>query len=80
MRQTILNIKCDICGKEIDTKNPVTMGLISIAKIVPQLGASNEIGKVPTLNMTQKMVDISIDMCGECVERVEQFINTIKKT
>jgi hypothetical protein len=79
MRQTIVNITCDVCGKEIDTKNPVSMGLISIAKIVPQLGALNEIGKVPTLNMTQKMVDISIDMCGECVNKVEEFINSIKK-
>jgi len=80
MRQTILNIRCDVCGKEIDTKNPVSMGLISLAKIVPELGQSSVIGKVPTLNMTQKMVDINIDLCGECVEAVEQFINTIKKT
>jgi len=80
MRQTIINIKCDICDKNIDTTKPTSLGLISLAKVVPQLGASNEIGKVPTLNMTQKMVDISIDMCGECVEQVEQFINTIKKT
>ena len=79
MRQTIINIKCDVCGKEIDTTKPTSLGLISLAKIVPQLGVDNKIGKLTQLNMTQKMVDISIDLCGECVEAVEQFINTIKK-
>jgi hypothetical protein len=82
MKETIVNIKCDICKKEVDMNKDTSLGMITISKVVTKLNMTNRqttIRNIPELSTEKEIENINLDMCGECCSKVENFVNTIKK-
>ena len=82
-------ITCDICGKRIDfEKGDKASARFEIAKIKTTLENGNIVSplspfassKLGDLSSKETVEKISIDMCGKCSTKVEEYCTSLKET
>ena len=83
MRVTNLTITCDICGKEIKPELDSAIALLDIRKLMSKLNtiqrpSAGMFKELPQLSTEQELVNIQIDICENCLKKVESYLETIK--
>lgn len=83
MRVTNLTITCDICGANIDPNTLNAIALLDIKKMMSKLNtfqrpSNGMLKELPQLRTEQELVNIQVDICEDCLKKVENYIETIK--
>jgi len=82
MRENKIIVTCDICKKVVDGTNASSIGILHTEKLITKINFNNKQmvgGRVPELNTNKEVSSQNLDICSECLEKIENFIITIKK-
>jgi len=82
MRENKITITCDICKNVVDSTNISSIGILHTEKLLTKINFNNKqmVGeRVPELNTNKEVSSENLDICSVCLEKIENFIITIKK-